>query len=54
MCGTIGTVWKFLSELWVSIWEYIGKLLGFTNEIYVIIRFWVNDMQKLVDDYFLL
>ena len=25
--------------LWVSFWENIAKLLGFTDEIYVILRF---------------
>ena len=35
------------AELWVS-------LLAFTVEIYVILRFWVKDMQKLFDDYFVL
>ena len=41
-------------ELWVSFWENIAKLLGFTDEIYVKLRFWVKDMQKLFDDYFVL
>ena len=41
-------------ELWVSFWENVAKLLGFTDEIYVILRFWVKDMQKLLDDYFVL
>ena len=30
------------AELWVSFWENIAKLLGFTDEIYVILRFWVK------------
>ena len=34
--------------------EGIAKLLGFTDEIYVILRIWVKDMQKLFDDYFVL
>ena len=34
--------------------EGIAKLLGFTDEIYVILRFWVKDMQKLFDYYFVL
>ena len=42
------------SELWVSFWENIAKLLEFTDEIYVILRCWVKDMQKLFDDYFVL
>ena len=42
------------AELWVSFWENIAKLLGFTDEIYVILRFWVKDMKKLFDDYFVL
>ena len=42
------------AELWVSFWENIAKLLGFTDEICVILRFWVKDMQKLLDDYFVL
>ena len=42
------------AELWVSFWENIAKLLGFTVEIYVILRFLVKDMQKLFDDYFVL
>ena len=41
------------AELWVSFWENIAKLLGFTDEIYVILEFWVKDMKKLFDDYFL-
>ena len=42
------------AKLWVSFWENIAILLGFTDEIYVILRFWVKDMQKLFDDYFVL
>ena len=42
------------AELWASFWENIAKLLGFTVEIYVILRFLVKDMQKLFDDYFVL
>ena len=42
------------AELWVSFKENIAKLLGFTDEIYVILRFWVKDMLKLFDDYFVL
>ena len=37
------------AELWVSFWENITKLLGFTDEIDIILRFWVKDMQKLFD-----
>ena len=42
------------AELWVSFWENIAKLLGFTDEIYVLLRFLVKDMQNLFDDYFVL
>ena len=42
------------AELWVSFWENIAKLLGFTDEIYVILRFFVKDMQKLFGDNFVL
>ena len=34
-----------------NFWENIAKLMGFTDEIYAILRFWVEDMQKLFDDY---
>ena len=63
-CGIIDMFLKYVlnyryhlkkhAELWVSFWENIAKLLGFTDEIYVILRFWVKDMQKLFDDYFVL
>ena len=42
------------AELWVSFWENIAKLLGFTDKINVILRLWLKDMQKLFDDYFVL
>ena len=42
------------TKLWVSFWENIVKLLGFTDEIHVILKFWVKDMQQLFDDYFVL
>ena len=40
------------AESWVSFWENIAKFLRFTDEIYVILRFWVKDMQKLFNEFF--
>ena len=55
MCGTKGTYHlKKMQNYRYHFWENIAKLLGFTDEIYVILRFLVMDMQKLFDDYFVL
>ena len=54
ICAELYVPFEKHAELWVSFWENIAKLLGFTDEIYVILRFWVKDMQKLFDDYFVL
>ena len=42
------------AELWASFWENIAKLLGFRDEIYVLLRFWAKDMHNLFDDFVVL